>query len=460
MTSNYQTEFKKLLKLFLPILLAQFALMSLGVVDTLMSGQVGVDDLAAIGLGSSIFMPIMIFGTGVIIALTPLTSALVSDANYEKIRHYFTQGLWLGIPLGLVTMLLMFGAPTLLDLLALEPVVYWLTADYLFYLAFGMPGLVFYMVMRAVWEGLEQTLPTMGISLFALFLNIPLNYVFIYGIEGMIPAYGAAGCGIASAIVMWIMAIMAVIYLLKSNEMQPFMSLMRFERLYWQGGLLPILALGIPISLAILFEVGLFSFIAVFITELGTNVLAGHQVAISYTSLLFTVPLSLGMALTIRVGVVYGRKQFSHLKQVLMTGLISATVIGVVSALATYLFMHDIVALYTDNEAVMEIAVTLLFFAVAYHLFDAIQVTIAAAMRGLQKTHFTMWVTFVCYWGIGLGGGWLFTFTSTFVPAMGVSGFWLGILLGFIVSSLLLSAYLFWMSQQLKLQWHPNNLMN
>jgi MATE family multidrug resistance protein len=435
---GFKTEARLLLKLALPILLAQLALTGLGVVDTLMSGQVGTNDLAAIGLGSSIMLPVFMFSTGILLAITPLVAKASGEFKPHRITRYLHQGLWLAIPLGGLSLVVLMNLEWVLDLLSLNDAVYQLTQDYLFYIAFGMPAIALYQVLRFFWEGLGTTLPTMWISFFALFLNIPLNAIFIYGF-GFIDPMGAAGCGVASSIVMWVMLLLGILYVVKSKLTQPFLAFHnRVLRTNWTLGLKPILNLGVPTTFALLFEVSLFSMIALFVAPLGAVVIAGHQIAINFTSLAFMIPLSFAMALTVRIGLGYGEHNQAQLRLSLITGFLFAFILGTLLAFISYFLRMDIVNLYSKESEVLYLGASLLVFAAIYQVFDAIQVTAAGALRGFHDSKITMLVTFVSYWGIGLGLGYVFAFTNWIFTPMGVQGFWLGIVLGLLLAAILL----------------------
>ncbi|WP_029407542.1 MATE family efflux transporter [Thiomicrorhabdus sp. Milos-T2] len=440
---SFKEESNLLIRLAFPILLAQLALTGLGVVDTIMSGRVGTNDLAAIGLGTSIMLPVFMFATGVLLAITPIISKAKGQNNTKAIPLYLFQGLWLALPLGITSLVILMNLDWLLNLLSLNAQVYQLTQDYLFYIAFGMPGVALYQALRFFWEGLGKTLPTMWISFLALLLNIPLNAVFIYGL-GPVDAMGAAGCGVASTLVMWAMFFIGMVYVLKNSEYKPYLKDYKILKLQtwkinWQEGIKPILALGIPNSLALLFEVSLFSFIAVFIAPLGTMILAAHQIALNFTSLTFMVPLSLAMALTVRVGYGFGEANRNKVHITLFTGFVWAIFIGSVLASISFILRVQIIEIYTFDQQVLVIASILLIFAAMYQVFDAVQVCAAGALRGFHDTKITMWVTLISYWGIGLGLGYIFTYTNWIVEPMGVQGFWLGIVLGLILAAILLS---------------------
>lgn len=430
-------ESQKLIKLALPILFAQLALTGLGVVDTIMSGRVGTDDLAAVGLGTNIMLPIFMFATGVLLAITPMISKANGQADNQQVAHIFVQGLWLSLPLGFLSLLVLMNLNWLLDLLSLSNSVYQLTEEYLYYIAFGMPAVAAYQALRFFWEGLGKTLPTMWISFLALLLNMPLNALFIYG-YGPVEGMGAAGCGVASAIVMWLMLLTGTVYILKNQTLNTHFQAIFKVRISWVKGIKPLLQLGLPNSFALLFEVSLFSFIILFIAPLGTTVIGSHQIAVNVTSLSFMVPLSLAMALTVRVGFGFGESSISNIQTTLFTGFFWTIVIGVIMAFVIYFLRFEIVSIYTLDKEVLYIATTLLVFAAIYQVSDAIQVNAAGALRGFHDTKVTMVVNFVSYWLIGLGLGYVLTFKDWIVEPMGVSGFWVGIVIGLTLAAILL----------------------
>ncbi len=432
-------ESKLLFKLALPIFLAQLALTALGFIDTIMSGWVGTDDLAAIGLGSSIMLPVFIFSTGVLLALTPLISKQFGGHNLQAVTRYLHQGLWLSVPLGLLSMYILMNLDELLVWLDLSEPVYKLTSDYLFYIAFGLPGVALYQALRFFWEGLGTTLPTMWISFLALLVNIPLNALFIYG-YGVVEPMGAAGCGVASAIVMWLMFVVGFVYAVRAPLTRSLVRFKQFDWPVWKQGVADIVNLGVPNALALIFEVSLFSFIALFIAKLGSVVIAGHQVAISFTSLTFMLPLSIAMAITVRVGKGYGENSRQAVLVSLYTGIGFAVVIGALLSVVTYLLRDQIVTMYSKDHEVLLLASTLLIYAAYYQVFDAIQVACAGGLRGLHDTRVTMVVTFFSYWGVGLAGGYVLAFTDWLTETpMGVQGFWFGIVMGLLLAAILLT---------------------
>ena len=182
--------------------------------------------------------------------------------------------------------------------------------QYLRFVAWGFPAIACYAVLRSYCEALGRPEPVTVISLIGLFVNIPINYIFIHGLLGF-PELGGAGCGLATACVLWINVILLSLYLLKSKhktfeETRFFYSFAKPDR--QQIGKL--LRLGVPIGVSIFFEASLFSLASIVISPLGAIAVASHQVAMAVTSQLFMIPMSVAMALTIMVSNRYGRKNW------------------------------------------------------------------------------------------------------------------------------------------------------
>lgn len=281
-----------------------------------------------------------------------------------------------------------------------------------------------------------MTKPAFYISLIGLAINIPANYIFIHGKFGM-PALGGAGCGIATALVFTAMAITQVIYCQLSKKVDAQTLLANFQKpqltTMWT-----ITKVGIPISLATFFEVTLFACIPLFIAHLGAVAVAGHQIAASVTTLLFMMPLSLSIAISIRIGNLYGQHHYEQLKKAISTSYILAVMIAILLATLTF-FGRDIIShLYTDDARVIALATSIMVLACIYQLPDALQVAANGILRGLKHTTPISYITFISYWLVGFALGYVLARTDLIVPAMGPHGFWIGIIVGLSVAAILL----------------------
>ena len=440
-TTRY--ELKKLFHLMIPILLTQFSQAGFGLIDTIMAGHISATDLAAIAVGVGLWIPIMLLFSGIMIATTPLVAEANGARTLEKIAIIARQSLWVALILGIIAALILQLMPFLLPILGVPAVLLPKASLFLHAIALGMPAVTMYAALRGYSEAIGHPRPVTAISLLALLLLIPLNFIFMYGI-GPIPALGSAGCGFATAILQWIMFFALAAYVFKGKAYQTTQIFTGWEKInpYWVKR---ILQLGCPIGLAIFFEVSIFSTAAIVLSPLGETLVAAHQVAISVTSQLFMIPMSLAIALTIRVGTYYGEKNWAAMRKVQYLGLITGTVFAVVTMLLIWFFRADIVAIYTTDYAVAEVAMYLLLFAIAYQLMDAWQVSAAGCLRGMQDTQGPMWITMISYWVIAFPAGvYLARFTQ-----MQAAGVWVGLIIGLTVACILLLSRLYMINRQL-----------
>ena len=209
--SQYHADIKKLIKISLPILLAQIAQNSMGLADTIMAGRVSSTDMAAISVGASIWMPLVLFGQGLLLALPPTISYLNGSGQRHRIAHQVRQGIWIVLGVSIPLGLLIYFCEIPLQYMQMESKMSDLARDYLHAMLWGLPAYLMLINFRCLNDGIAKTKPAMVITFLGLLLNIPLNYIFIYGKFGM-PAFGAVGCGIATAIVNWAMCLMMMLY--------------------------------------------------------------------------------------------------------------------------------------------------------------------------------------------------------------------------------------------------------
>ncbi|KGT46687.1 MATE family efflux transporter [Acinetobacter sp. HR7] len=425
-------ELKRLFTLMLPILVTQFSQAGLGLIDTIMAGHLSALDLAAIAVGVGLWIPIMLLFSGIMIATTPLVAEANGARTPEKIATIARQSLWVALILGIIAGLILQFLPFLLPILGVPENLQPKASLFLHAIGFGMPAVTMYAALRGYSEAIGYPRPVTAISLAALLVLIPLNYIFMYGV-GPIPALGSAGCGFATAILQWLMLITLATYIFKNSSYRSTQPFTHWEKInsYW---LRRILKLGLPIGLAIFFEVSIFSTAAIILSPLGETIVAAHQIAISITSQLFMIPMSLAIALTIRVGTYYGEKNWVAMHKVQWLGFATATILAVMTMLLLWFFKHEIVALYTSDFHVTQIAVYLVLFAIAYQMMDAWQISAAGCLRGMQDTKGPMWITMVAYWVVAFPVG---IYLSRF-DDMGAAGVWVGLIVGLTVACVLL----------------------
>jgi len=439
-------ELKQLFQLMIPILVTQFAQAGFGLIDTIMAGHLSANDLAAIAVGVGLWIPIMLLFSGIMIATTPLVAEAYGARTFDKIGTIARQSIWIALILGIIAGLILQVMPFLLPLFGVPEKLIPKASLFLHAIGFGMPAVTMYAALRGYSEALGHPRPVTAISLIALVALIPLNYLFMYG-AGPIPALGSAGCGFATAILQWLMLIALALYVFKASayqKTQPFSVLEKLDP-YW---IKRIFKLGFPIGLAIFFEVSLFSTAAIVLSPLGEITIAAHQIAISLTTILFMVPMSLAIALTIRIGIHYGEKNINAMQKVQILGFITATLLALISMAVLWLYRPEIISFYTQDFDVGIIAMHLILYAIAYQLMDSWQVSAAGCLRGMQDTKGPMWITMVAYWVVAFPIGiYLVRFTDT-----GASGVWIGLIIGLSVACVLLLSRLYLNNKRLHQQ--------
>ena len=436
-------ELKQLFKLMIPILITQFAQAGFGLIDTIMAGHLSANDLAAIAVGVGLWIPIMLLFSGIMIATTPLVAEAQGARTPEKIATIARQSLWVALILGVIAGLILQTMPFLLPLFGVPEALLPKASLFLHAIGLGMPAVTMYAALRGYSEALGHPRPVTVISLVALVVLIPLNLVFMHGL-GPIPALGSAGCGFATSILQWLMFFALALYIFKAQAYQKSQPFAFFEKIDWYW-VKRIMALGFPIGLAIFFEVSIFSTAAIVLSPLGEVTVAAHQIAISITSQLFMIPMSLAIALTIRIGTYYGEKNLLAMRRVQLLGLATGTVLALVSMILLWFFRSEIVSFYTSDYDVTHIAVYLVLFAIAYQLMDSWQVSAAGCLRGMQDTKGPMWITMLAYWVIAFPVGiYLARFTE-----MGAAGVWIGLIVGLSIACVLLLSRLYFNNKRL-----------
>ncbi|WP_245977830.1 MATE family efflux transporter [Kushneria sinocarnis] len=448
-----RVESQGLLQLALPILGAQLAQAGMSTVDVLMAGRASAADLAAVSVGASLWVPLMLFMTGTLMGLTPIVAQHLGATRYTDIRPAVHQALWVALALGLGSALLLHGlAAPVFGVMAVPDEVAGLATHYLYAVAPGLPGMALYQGLRAFSDGMNHTRPALLISLIGLLVNIPCNYLLIHGGDGVtlllgaatpdwlqtLPALGAVGCGVATSIAMWVMCLSMVWYTRHARAYRT-VTLWTAPALPQPGRIAELLRVGLPIGVAIFTEVTLFTLIALFVAGFGSIVVAAHQVALNFTSLLFMLPLSLGMALTVRVGNAIGRNAPEQARFVAFNGVGCALIAALLIDIVLLLGGSRIVAFYSANPEVRALAGQLILLAILYQFSDALQVSMAGALRGYKDTRIIMAITLFAYWIVGLGGGHLLgRGWAGHFSGLGVYGYWLGLIAGLSVAALLL----------------------
>ena len=434
---QHRVEMRQLIKIAAPILVAQIAQSSMGMIDTIMAGQVSAADMAAISIGASIWFPLVLFGHGLLLALPPTIAYLNGSGQRKRIAHQVRQGLWIVLLITIPLFVLIYNSYIIVNFMGMEERLANISSQYLQAMAFGVVAYLMMINFRGLNDGLAKTKPAMIIGFIGLLLNIPLNYIFIYGKFG-VPAYGAVGCGIATAIVNWLMMIMILIYCYRAKNQR---DLKLFPKLFEKPHLptlRKLLGLGVPIALTLCAEVTLFTIVSLLIAPLGANIVASHQIALQTSSFIFMLPLSISMATTILVGQRLGEQNVEGAKQVCFTALFLGLIVASITAVLTLLFRTQIAYIFVSDQEVIAMASFLLLFAAAYQIPDSIQVIAGGALRAYKDTKAILVISLFCYWIIGMPIGYISGLTDWITPPLAAEGFWIGFVLCLLCASIFL----------------------
>ena len=435
--SQYHADIKKLIKISLPILLAQIAQNSMGLADTIMAGRVSSTDMAAISIGASIWMPLMLFGQGLLLALPPTISYLNGSGQRHRIAHQVRQGIWLVLGVSIPLGLLIYFCEIPLQYMQMESKMSDLARDYLYAMLWGVPAYLMLINFRCLNDGIAKTKPAMVITFLGLLINIPLNYIFIYGKFG-IPAFGAVGCGIATAIVNWAMCLMMIFYSYtnaQERSLKVFSQLIEMPNL---KTLKKLLRLGLPIAIAICCEVALFALTSLMLSPLGATIVASHQITLNTSSFIFMFPMSIGMAATILVGQALGTGSPQNAKKIGYAALLLGLTVTIITALITIFFRYEIASIFVTDEIVIAMAANLLLFAALYQFSDTIQMVVGGILRGYKDTKIILYITLLAYWGVGIPVGYILSRTDWIVPSIGAKGFWVAFIIALTIAAALL----------------------
>ncbi len=429
-------------KLAWPILIGQLATVGMGVADVAMAGHSSAQDLAGVALGVSIWHIVIVTLMGALMAVNPIVSQHQGAAEFAQIPHVVRQALWMGLGLGLLAMLVANTAALVFVHLSIEPAVQVLATDFVLVISFALPAFCCYRVLYGYSTSVNQTKPMMVIALLALLLNIGVNWLLVFGNLGF-PRLGGVGCAWATLLCIWFELVAIVWWMRRSpahRETQPFA---RFERPHWPK-IRALLRLGLPIGVTYFAETSAFSLIALLVAGFGTVQVAAHQVALNFTSLVFMLPMSLGLALLTRVGQALGAGDTRAARFRSWVGVAMALVVALVSAVLMAWFSIRIANAYTTDTAVVAVAAQLLVLAAVFQLSDATQVCASCAIRAYKITRLPMLIHLAAFWGLSLPLGIVLGLAPMWLPwrpvePMGAQGFWLALVVGLTLAALALT---------------------
>ncbi len=418
--------YAQLMRILWPILITQVLLYSMNMIDTMMSGRASVDDLAGVAIGSSFWAPVSTGINGILLAVTTIVANLMGADEKEKVLNTVMQAMYIALSLAVLVFISgYFFLDDLLGIMNLEPDVYYIAYHYLTGLSVGIIPLFLFGVLRNFIDAQGLT----RISLYIISLSLPINVFFNYGLifgNFGFPELGGIGAGYATAFTYWLIFIITVVMIFRVEVLAAF----RLFREFPTPSLSMIkynLRIGLPIGILLFVETSIFSLMTLLIGIMfTTDIIAANQIVLNFTTMLFMVPLSISMAMTIVIGFSAGGGRFKDAGRYKVMGLITSLALISITSILLFLFREEISYFYTNDPAVVATAAPLFLFAIIYQVSDALQALFQGVLRGYKDVTFPSVIAIFSYWFVGLTTGYLLAaYTS-----LEVYGFWVGISLG------------------------------
>jgi MATE family multidrug resistance protein len=425
---------REILVLGLPLIGSHMAQFALHVTDTVMLGWYGVTDLAAGALGATVFFALFTLGAGYANAVMPMVATHAANDEDTEVRRVTRMGLWLSVIYALAVLPVFIFSSPLLDLLGQAPEVADLGGAYLALVGYGLGPALMVMVLKSYLAALGRTQVVLWVTVIAVGVNVGLNWVLIFGNLGA-PELGVRGAAIASVLVQLVTMVLLVAYAAWLPALKRYALWVRFWRPDWSA-MRRVHALGLPIGLAMLAEMGLFAASAVMMGWMGTQVLAAHSIALEITAMFFMFHLGLANAATVLVGRARGRGDMAGLRAAARVAVFLSAGFALFTMMIYFLFAAQMVGLFLrpddpERAVIVPLGVTLLMVAALFQLADGAQAMAMGLLRGIQDTRMPLVIAVISYWLIGIPTSYALAFP---LGLEGV-GLWFGLVAGLMVAA-------------------------
>ena len=406
------------------VLVGQLAVMAFGVADTVIAGRYSDAALAALSVGSAIYISIYVGLIGIVQALLPIWSEMLGARRHEAVGQSLRQSLYLCVLITVIGMSAMLFSAPVLQWAEVPESMRGEVHSYLIVLAFAFAPSLLFRLYSTFNQSLGRPLLVTWLQVVALLVKIPLSIWFVEGGNG-VDAMGAVGCAWATLIVNYMLLVLAAVMLRRQVLYKPFRIWHSMERPDW-AQIRSFARLGIPGGLAYMVEVTSFTLMALFIARLGTVASASHQIAASVAAVLYMMPLSMAIACSARVSFWLGAGKPVYAKRAAVLGLKITAVTALCFAALLSSAGHLIASLYSASPAIVALASSLLAWVALYHVADAIQALCAFLLRCYRITLAPLALYGVLLWGVGLFGGYSLAYRGVagMAPTRHAGTFW------------------------------------
>lgn len=426
-SNSLRQEALHLLALAAPVVGTQVGLMTLGVVDTMMVGRLGVDAIAAASLGNVWVIGTLIVAMGIVLGIDPVISQGFGANDAEQMGHGLQQGFLLAACASVPVAIAWLYTEPLLIACGQAPELAAAAHRFVLVQLPSIPGFLGFIALRAFLMNRGLMWPALWVVLGANLLNAGLNWLLIYGHAGL-PRLGVTGSGLATCLTRIFMFLALAWWIVGRGHSRGAWTgwsrqAIRCAQLRWP------LRVGIPVGLQYGLEVWAFQIATLMAGRLGTESLAASTIVLNLASLSFMVPMGISIGAATRVGNLLGAEDRRGAQRSAWVALALGGATMTLFALGFLLLRGWLPALYTAHAATCALAAAALPIAGAFQFFDGIQVVGGAILRGMGRTRPAAVFNLIGYYGVGLPlGGWL-----AFERAWGLAGVWWGLAAGLLV---------------------------
>ncbi len=434
------------------VLAGQLAVMAYGVTDTIVAGRHSESSLAALSVGSAIFISVYVALMGILQSLLPLWAEMNGARQYHRLGQSVRQALYLCVIIILVGEGILLSPSILMRWTqvpdALRPDV----EGYLAVLAMALPPAMLFRLYVTLNQSLGRPQLVTWLQTGSLLVKVPLSIWFALGGFGL-STHGAVGCAWATLVVNYSLLAVAVWTLRKSPFYRAYGIWQKLEAPDWRQ-VAGFARLGIPGGLSIMVEVTSFTLMALFIARLGSVASSSHQIAANLTAVLYMIPLSIGIAASSRVSYWMGAGDPNKTKGAILLGYQMVVASSLLVSSVLFFNRHALATVYSSNPLVVAMTAPMLAWVALYHFFDALQAVTVFFLRCFSVVVAPMVVYGVLLWGMGLAGGyWLAYGGSATWPATGAAvSFWVASATALTATALAFVSLLYWVLRQRRLQ--------
>ncbi|HUU33899.1 MAG TPA: MATE family efflux transporter [Vicinamibacterales bacterium] len=435
MTTTIRAELAPMLRLALPVVLAELGWMSMGIVDTLMVAPLGPAAIGAVGIGTAMHMAFSVFGMGLLLGLDTLVSQAYGAGDHRDCHRWMVHGLALGAALSLPIMAACLGVLVAIPHAGFHPEVARLLDGYFSIVLWSTLPLLIYAALRRYLQGMHAAAPIAIALVTANLVNVAANWALIQGRLGL-PALGVNGAAWATVVSRLYM--LSVLWIaVRHYDRARASGLADVSRRLSRARLVRLWRLGFPAASQVTLEVGVFGLATVLAGRLDPVSSASHQIALNIAGASFMVPLGVASAGAVRVGNRVGARDPAGAARAGWTAIVLGAGFMSAMALVFLLIPRTLIALFSPGPHVVTLGASLLVIAAVFQLFDGLQAVATGALRGLGDTRMAMLVNLAGHWFVGLPVAYVLCFTL----GLGVWGLWMGLSTGLIVCGVALTWY-------------------